>query len=73
MKTWQKEVGFPKKYPNISIYPEWDCGMPRCNDRCPQHDGKRCELLGCRPSSICEIAVKEMAIYLDRLHKDKTC
>lgn len=40
-------------------------GVPRCSENeCPSYDGKRCELIGCRPSLICEPAVIDMA---DRL------
>jgi hypothetical protein len=40
--------------------PKWDDGVPWCDERCPEHDGKRCELLGHRPESICIEAVKAM-------------
>lgn len=39
------------------ISPEWHDLVPRCTDRCPHHDGKRCELLGHRPSDLCEPAI----------------
>jgi len=29
-------------------------GVPWCIEKCKEHDGKRCELLGHRPDSICE-------------------
>jgi hypothetical protein len=32
-------------------------GVPRCSDECEQYDGKRCQLLGCRPGPVCEPAV----------------
>lgn len=35
-------------------------GVPWCRDDCKQHDGKRCRLLGVRPSTICEPAVREL-------------
>lgn len=38
-----------------------DSGVPYCSEQCPQHDGKRCRLMGVRPSSICEPRVVEMA------------
>lgn len=37
-------------------------GVPWCNDRCPSHDGKRCDLLGCRPDAVCVPAVRQMAV-----------
>lgn len=36
-------------------------GVPYCRDACRHHDGKRCRLMGLRPSSICEPAVQEIA------------
>ena len=41
-----------------------DDGVPRCTERCPYHDGKRCAILGHRPDSLCEPAVREMALKL---------
>lgn len=41
--------------------PEWFDDVPFCSESCESHDGKRCELTGNRPSSICEPTVKEMA------------
>lgn len=35
-------------------------GVPWCDESCPQHDGKRCRILGFRPSSICEPAVADI-------------
>ncbi len=31
-----------------------DNRVPYCDEMCPQHDGKRCRIMGVRPSSICE-------------------
>ncbi len=42
-----------------------DDGIPKCNERCPQYDGKRCELLGHQPQSLCE---PTLAITVKRLH-----
>lgn len=42
-------------------------GVPRCTERCPHHDGKRCAILGYRPDALCEPAVREMAAKLDTL------
>lgn len=41
--------------------PAWADDVPFCDERCPQHDGKRCRLLGERPGRICEPAVSAMA------------
>ena len=41
--------------------PTWDNGCPFCSEDCPEHDGKRCRMMGMRPSAICEPAVREMA------------
>ena len=40
--------------------PEWFDGLPCCSESCPSHDGKRCELMGFRPSRLCEPAVAEI-------------
>jgi len=31
-----------------------DNKVPYCSEQCPQHDGKRCRIMGGRPSAICE-------------------
>lgn len=36
-------------------------GVPRCTERCPHHDGKRCRILGHQPDELCEPAVRDMA------------
>ena len=41
-----------------------ESGVPFCNENCPQHDGKRCRVLGMRPDNICEPTVVEMARLL---------
>ncbi len=33
-------------------------GLPVCHERCPAHDGKRCELMGFPPTHHCEPALK---------------
>lgn len=38
-----------------------DDGVPRCGAECPQSDGKRCRLLGCRPWTVCIPAVALIA------------
>ena len=40
-------------------------GLPLCTESCPSHDGKRCRVLGQRPSRICEPAVEAMAELLE--------
>jgi len=43
-------------------------GVPYCNhDDCEEYDGKRCRMLGSRPSHLCEPAVAEMAAELNRV------
>lgn len=46
------------------IDPRWSDNVPWCDERCAQHDGKRCQVTGLRPDGICEPAVKEMAEVL---------
>lgn len=37
-------------------------GVPWCTrEDCPAYDGKRCQILGFRPGSLCEPQVAEMA------------
>lgn len=46
--------------------PEWAVsGLPWCTrEDCPAFDGKRCRVVGARPSSICEPAVDAMGALL---------
>lgn len=44
-----------------------NAGIPWCDESCPQHDGKRCRILGFRPSSICEPAVGALVREVARL------
>lgn len=41
--------------------PRWDDGIPWCCERCPSHDGKRCELLGHATPQVCLPTVKALA------------
>ena len=45
-------------HPDAQVIPAWVEGVPRCDEDCPLHDGKRCELLGHRAPSVCEPMVK---------------
>jgi len=47
--------------------PLWVSDIPMCRDGCCHHDGKRCELTGFRPGSLCEPAVGAMAVMLNSL------
>lgn len=40
-------------------------GIPRCHLDCPQHDGKRCKLMGRRPDALCEPAMDDMAKVIE--------
>ncbi len=44
-----------------------DHGVPHCTSTCPQHDGKRCMLMGCRPGALCEPFLIEL---IERAYKD---
>jgi hypothetical protein len=46
--------------------PEWYGVIPHCDERCPFFDGKRCEILGQRPSRICEPVVLQMGVRLNK-------
>jgi hypothetical protein len=50
-----------------SIEPEVLSGVPFCSEQCPQHDGKRCRLLGARPGTICEPGVDRIIADRNRL------
>lgn len=41
--------------------------IPWCDEHCPHHDGKRCELIGHRPDAICEPAVHILVGLMKRL------
>ncbi len=45
----------------MDVKPDWgsDGAAPFCSERCPSFDGKRCEILGHRPGSLCEPAVRD--------------
>jgi len=48
--------------------PRWDGEVPCCRyDGCVHYDGKRCVMLGERPSSLCVPVVGAMAEQLDKL------
>jgi thioredoxin reductase len=45
-----------------TIKPRVRDGVPHCSETdCPQYDGKRCAVIGCRPFAICEPYVERMA------------
>ncbi len=50
-----------------TIEPEVLSGVPFCSDNCPQHDGKRCRLLGAGPGNICEPGVDRIIADRNRL------
>lgn len=39
-------------------------GVAMCSDVCRQYDGKRCAILGSRPTSVCEPHYREVAMAL---------
>lgn len=43
-----------------AIEPDVCGGIPFCSERCPQHDGKRCRILGLKPGNICEPGVSRI-------------
>lgn len=61
-KTWQGKI----EKMLAGAGPTWgQNGAPSCSEDCKYHDGKRCELMGCRPDSLCEPSVVEMVGLLD--------
>lgn len=51
------------------IEPEWHDGVGYCHDGCPQHDGKRCRLLGSRAPEghVCEPWAQRVAAAAQRV------
>lgn len=48
------------------IRPHWIGNLPTCSDDCPEHDGKRCGLIGGRAPDghACPIAVERLVAAL---------
>lgn len=42
-------------------------GLPVCDERCPLHDGKRCEATGFRPDRYCEPALIDLRVSWDQM------
>ena len=60
--TWTTEIE-----EMLEVEPDWDDHLvPRCSGHCRQHDGKRCRIMGQRPTALCEPAVDMMADLLSR-------
>lgn len=53
------------------MQPDDNKGIPYCTSTCPEYDGKRCRIMGFRPSSICEPAVEELRAENDRLRAER--
>lgn len=52
------------------IQPNYINGVPRCSEeKCPSYDGKRCQLLGQKPDSICAPEVKLRFGQLERMNR----
>lgn len=59
--SWKREI-----QNELGAGPNWtDDHVPLCSESCAQYDGKRCRLLGARPSSTCEPVVALMAERLN--------
>jgi hypothetical protein len=69
MEDWQRKVMAAATDPGEQpIWPSWDGAVPLCNEECGAHDGKRCYLLGRRPTHVCEPTVMAMgAIVKEKL------
>ena len=66
LKVWQRQITTPQGVASEPApAPEWLDDVPRCTERCPHHDGKRCRLMGFRPGPLCEPAVEAMARLLN--------
>jgi hypothetical protein len=63
--TWREQACADASPGNgRQVAPDWHRGIPHCDHRCPYHDGKRCELTGFRPGTLCEPVVVQMAAKL---------
>lgn len=61
--SWREKAAAQCDPPAVA---EWIAEVPFCGEeKCPQYDGKRCRVLGSRPSALCEPIVTEMARMLD--------
>lgn len=47
-----------------------DKGVPLHSDLCPAYDGKRCQLMGFKPGTICQPAIEQIIQERDRLAKE---
>src|SRR5689334_18164703 len=66
MRVWLSSQGAAMS--DAEIRPRIDKeGVPRCDEDCPFHDGKRCMVTGFRPDSICEPQVAHDRRELARL------
>lgn len=63
------QPGAPRIEPRLD-----DRQIPWCNERCPYFDGKRCELLGHPPESVCLPGVQILVDMANRLaeHEHKS-
>lgn len=63
--TWRDRVEADAGNYRRRPLPHWEEVTPYCDDVCSYHDGKRCELLGHRPESVCEPVVAAMGRELE--------
>ena len=64
VKTWRTHLETLAGDDDFLAKPNWGSHgdvVPFCSEECPHHDGKRCRLIGFRPSGICEPVVAVLA------------
>jgi len=52
--------------PNWGAIHQGDELIPFCSEKCPHFDGKRCRVMGFKPSSLCGPVVAQMAKLLSQ-------
>lgn len=66
MSTWRERGEHVGNVEDVGASPYWERGVPVCSEGgCHFYDGKRCRVLGMRPSRVCEPVVERMGEMLD--------
>lgn len=63
-RSWRDDVQLTAGGADGVALPNWSQDVPWCSEACPQHDGKRCGLIGNSAPRICEPVVTQMTKLL---------